>query len=30
MKWPTGALDSIAILDRQSIHPSEAEAATLT
>ena len=28
MKWPTGALDSIAILDRQSIHPSEAEAAT--
>ena len=28
MKWPTGALDSIAIIDRQSIHPSEAEAAT--
>ena len=28
MKWPTGALDSIAILDRQSIHPSEVEAAT--
>ena len=28
MRWPTGALDSIAILDRQSIHPSEAEAAT--
>ena len=28
MKWPTGALDSIAILDRQSIHPSEAKAAT--
>ena len=28
MKWPTGALDSIAIFDRQSIHPSEAEAAT--
>ena len=28
MKWPTGALDSIAILDRQSIHPSEAEATT--
>ena len=28
MKWPTGALDSVAILDRQSIHPSEAEAAT--
>ena len=28
MKWPTGALDSIAILDRQSIHPSEAAAAT--
>ena len=25
MKWPTGALDSIAILDRQSIHPSEVE-----
>ena len=28
MKWPTGALNSIAILDRQSIHPSEVEAAT--
>ena len=28
MKWPTGALDSVAVLDRQSIHPSEAEAAT--
>ena len=28
MKLPTGALDSIAILDRQSIHPSEVEAAT--
>ena len=28
MKWPTGAFDSIAILDRQSIHPSEAEATT--
>ena len=28
MKWPTGALDSIAILDRQSIHPSQAAAAT--
>ena len=28
MKWPTGALDSIAILDRQSIHPSQAETAT--
>ena len=28
MKWPTAALDSIAILDRQSIHPSDAEAAT--
>ena len=28
MKWPTGALDSVAILDRQSIHPSDAEAAT--
>ena len=28
MKWSTGALDSIAILDRQSIHPSEVEAAT--
>ena len=28
MKWPTGALDSIAILDRQSIHPSEADTAT--
>ena len=28
MKWPTGALDSIAILDRQSIHPSQADAAT--
>ena len=29
MKWPTGTLDSIAILDRQSIHPSEADSATL-
>ena len=28
MKWPTGALESIAILDRRSIHPSQAEAAT--
>ena len=28
MKWSTGALDSIAILDRQSIHPLEVEAAT--
>ena len=28
MKWATGALGSIAILDRQSIHPSQAEAAT--
>ena len=28
MKWPTGALDSVAILDRQSIHPLEAEPAT--
>lgn len=28
MKWSTGVLDSIAILDRQSIHPSEAKAAT--
>ena len=28
MKWSTGALDSIAILDRQSIHPSEVESAT--
>ena len=28
MNWSTGALDSIAILDRQSIHPSEVEAAT--
>ena len=28
MKWTTGALDSIAILDRRSIHPSEVEAAT--
>ncbi len=28
MKWSTGALDSIAILDRQSIHPSEAETTT--
>ena len=28
MKWPTGVLDSIAILDRQSIHPSQAKAAT--
>ena len=29
MKWPTGALESIAILDRRSIHPSQTEAATL-
>ena len=28
MIWPTSGLDSIAILDRQSIHPSDAEAAT--
>ena len=28
MKWSTRALDSIATLDRQSIHPSEVEAAT--
>ena len=28
MKWPTGALDSIAVLDRRSIHPSEAETPT--
>ena len=28
MKWPTSSLDSIAILDRQSIHPSEVDAAT--
>ena len=28
MKWPTGSLDSIAILDRQSVHPSEVDAAT--
>ncbi|MXW52182.1 MAG: hypothetical protein F4X81_14980 [Gammaproteobacteria bacterium] len=28
MKWPTGALDSVAILDRQSIHPADAEPAT--
>ncbi len=28
MRWPTGALDSVAVLDRQSIHPSEADAAT--
>ena len=28
MKWPTGPLDSIAILDRQSIHPSQVDAAT--
>ena len=28
MKWETRALDSIATLDRQSIHPSEVEAAT--
>ncbi len=28
MKWPTGTLESIAILDRQSIHPSETEEAT--
>ena len=28
MKWPTGSLDSIAILDRQSVHPSEVDSAT--
>ena len=28
MKWPTSSLDCIAILDRQSIHPSEVDAAT--
>ena len=28
MKWRTDALDSIAILDRQSIHPSEADPET--
>ena len=28
MKWLTSSLDSIAILDRQSIHPSEVDAAT--
>ena len=28
MKWPTSSLDSIAILDRQSIHPSDVDAAT--
>ena len=28
MKWPTGPLDSIAILDRQTIHPSQIDAAT--
>ena len=28
MKWPTCSLDSTAILDRQSIHPSEVDAAT--
>ncbi len=28
MKWRTDALDSIAILDRQSIHPSEADPGT--
>ena len=28
MKWPSGSLESIAILDRRSIHPSQAEAAT--
>ena len=28
MKWPTDSLGSIAILDRQSIHPSEVDATT--
>ena len=28
MKWPTGALASVAVLDRQSIHPSEVDADT--
>ena len=28
MKWPISSLGSIAILDRQSIHPSEVEATT--
>ena len=28
MKWRTDALDSLAILDRQSIHPSEADPGT--
>ena len=28
MKWPTCSLDSIAVLDRQSVHPSKVDAAT--
>ena len=28
MKWPTGPLNSVATLDRQSIHPSKTESAT--
>ena len=28
MKWPTESLDSVATLDRRSIHPSDAEPAT--
>ena len=28
MKWPTDALASVAVLDRQSIHPSEVDAET--
>ena len=28
MKWPTGALASVAVLDRQSIHPSEVDSGT--
>ncbi len=28
MKWPTCSLDSIAVLDRQSIHPAELDATT--
>ena len=28
MKWPTAALDSVAVLDRRSVHPSSADAET--
>jgi len=28
VKWPTETLDSVAVLDRQSVHPSEADTGT--